>query len=90
MYFVNIYKEAKRKDFYSKDNYKLIESKIEEAKEAIKKAATMTDVDNIIKNSKIYIENINKKQSGCKGSSSSMALLMLSTLAMIILRNKKK
>lgn len=75
---------------YSKDNYKLIESKIEEAKEAIKKAATMTDVDNIIKNSKIYIENINKKQSGCKGSSSSIALLMLSTLAMIILRNKKK
>ena len=44
----------------------------------------------IIKNTKVYIENIDKKQNGCNGSASSLGLLMLSTLAIVLLKNKKK
>ena len=75
---------------YSKDNYQLIENKIKEAKEAIKKAPTMTEIDNIIKNTKVYIENIDKKKSGCTGSSSSIAGLLLSALAIRLLKNIKR
>lgn len=82
--------ESINKKEYSKENYESIKNKIEEFKTKVNDASTKTNIDSLMRNVKAYINKVEKKQTGCKGSVATAFLPLLSLISILLISFLKK